>query len=322
MSLLLWAQAAFRSPAAAPDPGPPVSETFLFPRQTFQSAGTQRVWVQPRGAFFPITARDIAGSNVPFLRSITMGTRTSLDLYTVGGASSTASLDLSDDWENRGFMRLETGDATITVRPDDTAAPYASWIEDDDVIGAFYDRLVGATGSTQLRVSFGLNERAPERIYSASRTMDRAFSGFPAWGGGNVAAPINFVHAGANFRVYQVIPFDGVAVGGIHGACRIHIRNRDKNRGNNTLEEMPDKIRISKGAGDTADWTGLPWEFTRTTDANRFTNAGSGGNARKQVWYNADRTVAAGDTPASLGIADPTQSGVDGESFTVEFIYQ
>ena len=145
--------------------------------------------------------------------------------------------------------------------------------------------------------------------YAASRALDRVVSGHPAWGGGNVgAAAFDFVHDGSRFRVYQVLPFDGPAVGGVLGACRIHIRNRDKGRGQNTLAEMPSRLTLSAEAGDTADWTGLPWSFTRSTNPAHFSNAGSGGTARKQVTYIADR--------ASVG-ASPAAVGIDrGESFT------
>ena len=149
--------------------------------------------------------------------------------------------------------------------------------------------------------------------FAFSRTLDRTFSGHPAWGGGNVGNPANFVHNNEDWRMYQVIPFDGPAAGGVLGACRIHIRNRDKSRGQNMLDEMPTRLEISKGAGDTADWTGLPWTFTRTTDPAQFTNAGSGGAARKQVTYIADR-ASVGASPAAVGVAQ-------GESFTVTLFF-
>ena len=157
---------------------------------------------------------------------------------------------------------------------------------------------------------------------SFTRTIERAFSGHPAWGGGNVnnnAAGnrrIDFVHEGTNWEVWQIVPFDGTAIGGVHGACRVQLRNRDKNRGSNTLEEMPARIMLSG-----ADWAGLPWTFTRTTAAAQFTNVGSGNGARKAVTYIADRVVAAGATPANVGIADPTQPGQSGESFTIGLFF-
>lgn len=151
--------------------------------------------------------------------------------------------------------------------------------------------------------------------YSFTRTLERTFSGHPAWGGGNVNnnavgnRRADFVHEGVNWEMWQIVPFDGPAVGGVHGACRVQFRNRDKNRGTNTLEEMPSRITLSG-----ADWTGLPWTFTRTTNSGQFTNVASGSSARKAVTYIADRVVAAGDTPASVGIAQ-------GESFTIDIYF-
>ena len=156
---------------------------------------------------------------------------------------------------------------------------------------------------------------APGDRYAFNRTLERAFSGHPAWGGGNVNnnpagnRRIDFVHEGANWECWQVLPFDGPAVGGVHGACMVQLRNRDKNRGQNTLEEMPDRIILSG-----ADWTGLPWTFTRTTNQSQFTNVASGNSARKAVRYIADRTVASDATPASVGIAQ-------GEAFTITLIW-
>ena len=151
--------------------------------------------------------------------------------------------------------------------------------------------------------------------YRFARTLERAFSGFPAWGGGNVnnnAAGnrrADFVHEGTNWEMWQIVPFDGSAIGGLHGACRVQLRNRDKNRGSNTLEEMPTRVTLSG-----ADWTGLPWTFRRTANAGQFTNVASGSSARKAVTYIADRVVASGDSPASVGIAQ-------GESFTIELFF-
>lgn len=156
----------------------------------------------------------------------------------------------------------------------------------------------------------------PEPDATFTRTLERTFSGFPAWGGGNVnnnAAGnrrADFVHDGVNWEMWQIVPFDGVVIGGVHGACRIQFRNRDKSRGTNTLEEMPARITL-KGA----DWEGLPWTFTRTTNDSEFQNVASGNSARKAVSYHADRDIEAGDTPANLGIAQ-------GESFTVEIYFE
>ena len=151
--------------------------------------------------------------------------------------------------------------------------------------------------------------------YSFMRTLERAFSGHPAWGGGNVnnnAAGnrrADFVHEGTNWEMWQVVPFDGAVLGGVHGACLVQLRNRDKSRGTNTLEEMPSRIRLSG-----SDWTGLPWTFTRTTNPAQFTNVASGSSARKAVRYIADRAVDPAATPANVGIAQ-------GESFTIELYF-
>ena len=159
-----------------------------------------------------------------------------------------------------------------------------------------------------------LRKAAGPPSYSFTRTLERAFSGFPAWGGGNVndnAAGnrrIDFVHEGTNWELWQIVPFDGPAIGGVLGACRLQFRNRDKSRGTNTLEEMPSRVTLSG-----ADWTGLPWTFTRTTSGSQFTNVGSGNSARKAVTYIADR-ASVGASPAAVGIAQ-------GESFTIEIAF-
>lgn len=151
--------------------------------------------------------------------------------------------------------------------------------------------------------------------YEFTRTLDRTFTGggvsFPTWGGGNVnnnAAGnrrADFVHGGMDWEMWQVVPFDGPGIGGTLGAARVQLRNRDVGRGANTLEMMPTKITLSG-----ADWTGLPWTFTRTTNAADFDNVASGNSARKAVTYVADRTIASDATPAGVGIAQ-------GESFTI-----
>lgn len=151
-------------------------------------------------------------------------------------------------------------------------------------------------------------------IYSATRTLDRSFSGFPVWGGGNVNnnpagnRRFDYEHGGQSFEVWQIIPFDGPAIGGTLGNAKIQLRNRDRNRGTNMLSEAPDSIRISG-----ADWTGLPWTFTRTTNESQFTNVASGNSARKAVVYVADR-ASVGASPSAVGIAE-------GESFTIDLIY-
>ena len=155
----------------------------------------------------------------------------------------------------------------------------------------------------------------PEPDFTFTRTLERTFSGHPAWGGGNVnnnAAGnrrADFVHEGTNWEMWQIVPFDGAPIGGVHGACRIQFRNRDVGRGQNTLEMMPSRIAL-RGA----DWDGLPWTFTRTTNPAQFTNVAGDNSARKAVTYIADRAVAAGDTPASVGIAQ-------GEEFTIDLYF-
>ena len=144
-----------------------------------------------------------------------------------------------------------------------------------------------------------------------TRTLERSFSGFPAWGGGNVNnnavgnRRADFVQDGVNWELWQIVPFDGVVIGGVHGACRLQLRNRDVSRGANTLEMMPTRVELSG-----ADWRGLPWTFMRTPNDSEFTNVASGQSARKAVSYHADRSIASNVTPASLGIAE-------GESFTI-----
>ena len=157
--------------------------------------------------------------------------------------------------------------------------------------------------------------------YRFTRKTERAFSGIAAWGGGNVNnnavgnRRIDFVHEGTNWECWQIIPFDAVVLGGVHGACRLQLRNRDKGRGQNLLSEMPSRVRLSG-----ADWTGLPWSFTRTVNSSEFQNVGSGNAARVAVSYHADRDVT-GLTPSGVGIANPAQAGVDGESFTIELFF-
>ena len=160
--------------------------------------------------------------------------------------------------------------------------------------------------------------------YAFSRRTERTFSGIGVWGGGNVQnnpagnRRIDFVHEGTNWELWQIVPFDAPVIGGVLGACRLQLRNRDKNRGQNRLEEMPSRITLSKGAGDTADWTGLPWSFTRTTVSSQFTNVASGNSGRKAVTYIADRDVT-GLTAAGVGIDAATAQS--GESFTITLYF-
>ena len=142
------------------------------------------------------------------------------------------------------------------------------------------------------------------------RTLERTFSGHPAWGGGNVNnnavgnRRIDFVHEGTNWELWQIVPFDGPAIGGVLGACRLQLRNR----GTNTLAETPARVTLSG-----ADWIGLPWTFTRTTNESQFMNVASGDSARKAVTYIADRS-SIGANPSVVGIAQ-------GESFTIELFF-
>ena len=144
--------------------------------------------------------------------------------------------------------------------------------------------------------------------YSLDRTLDRTWGSgagaTPGSGGGNVPAQ-TFEHEGDTWELWQVVPFLGSSVGPPSvGDCRVQLRDRSVGRGQNLLENMPDRIVLS---GDA--FTGLPWTFTRPTAANKFTNVGSGGSARKGIDYEpSGRTPGA--NPAADGIAQ-------GESFTI-----
>ena len=149
--------------------------------------------------------------------------------------------------------------------------------------------------------------------YSITRTLDRTFTDTPASGGGNVS-PDEFEHNGQTWELWQAIPFLGSGVGPPSvGDARVHLRNRAIGRNAMQLADMPSRIEISAGAGQSADWTGLPWSFSRPTAANKFTSPGSGNAARRGIDYEPDRNVA-GQTPASLGITQ-------GETFTVTFFF-
>lgn len=152
--------------------------------------------------------------------------------------------------------------------------------------------------------------------YTLARTLDRAWGSgaglTPGSGGGNTVAQ-TFTHLGDSWQLWQVVPFLGSAVGPRSvGDCRLHLRNTAKSRAQNQLSEMPARIRLFAGAGDTADWTGLPWEFTRPTANNKFTNAGSGNSARKSIDYEPVHSVGA--NPTAVGIAQ-------GETFRIELIF-
>ena len=210
-------------------------------------------------------------------------------------------------WDNAEPLRLTSVGVNYTVRVRKTGA---AWLPSD---AGFNANAPFGAGESAYRVF--TNGPAPAPQHRFTRSLERTFSGHPAWGGGNVQnnpagnQRIDFVNDGTNWECWQIVPFDGPAISGVHGACMMQLRNRDKGRGSNTLEEMPSRVTLSG-----ADWTGLPWTFTRTTNPAQFTNVAGGSSARKAVRYIADRTVAAGATAASLGIAQ-------GESFTIEIFF-
>ena len=151
--------------------------------------------------------------------------------------------------------------------------------------------------------------------YRISRSLDRTFTDTPASGGGNVT-PDTFTRNGATWQIWQVIPFLGSGVFPPSvGDCRIHIRDTSVDRDQNLLANMPSRIVLSAAAGDTADWTDLPWEFTRPGPAasNKFTSPGSGNDARRGIDYEPVRNVS-GLTPSGVGIAE-------GESFTITIYF-
>ena len=329
MSLLLWAHAAFgQAPAVAI---PEISQTFA---STFlvggadTSAGRFVIWTNAGAASIDrrLLAPGWGGDpRLAFCYGQLDATRTALLNIGVQSSRGTGQglVDLSDRFEAMGSVRFDLPGAGPIIMPMaggalvDDSSPYQLAPPNAAELAAWIRTAIGLDPRpANMEIVLADFLQPAVTFYRADRTIDRSFSGFPAWGGGNVTDPFNFVHDGANFRLYQVIPFIGGAIGGRNGDMSIHIRNRDKSRGNNTLEEMPTRIRLA-----TADWTGLPWVFTRTTEAAEFTNAGSGGNARKNVIYKRDIDNRSSLTPALVGIADPAQSGVDGESFTIELFF-
>ena len=147
--------------------------------------------------------------------------------------------------------------------------------------------------------------------YTLSRTLDRTFTDTPASGGGNVD-PQTFVHDGDTWQVWQVIPYLGSGVSPPSvGDCRIHLRDTSIDRDSMQLADMPPSVVISAGAG-TADWTSLPWTFTRPTAASKFTSPGSGDAARRGIDYEPERAIGA--SPAAEGIAQ-------GETFDVTITF-
>ena len=149
--------------------------------------------------------------------------------------------------------------------------------------------------------------------FSLARTLDRTFTDTPASGGGNVT-PDTFEHDGDTWQVWQVVPFIGSAVSssGV-GRCRVHLRNTAVSRAAMLLADMPSRIVISAEGAQTADWAGLPWEFTRPTTGATFTSPGSGNAARRSLDYNPVRNVS-GLTPAGASVTE-------GETFTVTFYF-
>ena len=151
--------------------------------------------------------------------------------------------------------------------------------------------------------------------YSIARTLDRSFSNgsTPASGGGNVSPDI-FDHNGQSWEVWQVIPFlgQGVVAGDAIGDCRVQLRNRAIGRNAMQLADMPARITLSAASGQTADWVGLPWEFTRPTSGTKFTSPGSGNNARRAIDYEPVRNHLA--NAATEGIAQ-------GETFTITLYF-
>lgn len=150
--------------------------------------------------------------------------------------------------------------------------------------------------------------------YDFTRTLDRSFGSgagiTPASGGGNVS-PQEFEHDGEDWELWQVVPFLGSGVSPVTvGDARVHLRNRSKSRGTNELGEMPAEIILTRSG-----WSDSPWRFTRPTASNKFSNAGSGNSARKQIDYEPVRTIAGGDTPTSEGI-------VQGQEFMATLIWR
>lgn len=147
--------------------------------------------------------------------------------------------------------------------------------------------------------------------YDFTRSLDRTWGAgsgaTPGSGGGNVP-PQTFTHDGDAWELWQIVPYLGSSVGPpTVGDCRVQLRNRALNRGQNLLADMPDRVVLTM-----AGWTGSPWEFRRPTAGNKFTNVGSGNSARKGIDYEPVRTVGA--NPGAEGIAQ-------GQSFTATLYF-
>ena len=130
--------------------------------------------------------------------------------------------------------------------------------------------------------------------YTFTRTLNEFFTDSPA--SGRATPRDDFVHAGANWRLHQIIPFVGSGIGGPVGDARIQIRNASIGRGLNTLAMMPDRIILAN-----ENWNGSPWTFTRGAAASDISNVGGGNQARVAVNYEPDHVPAA--TPVAAGVA-------------------
>ena len=144
--------------------------------------------------------------------------------------------------------------------------------------------------------------------YTFTLTLDRDFGGVSfAWGpvrdNQNNWDPMTYVHNGANFEIWQVIPFIDTAHGS-PGDCRIQFRNRDIARSANTVEMMPNRLTITR-----AEWTDSPWTFTRGSKAGE---PGGEPAARIAVNYTPDRVVTG---------AGVTNGVSDGDEFTLVLEY-
>lgn len=145
---------------------------------------------------------------------------------------------------------------------------------------------------------------APSGVsYEFTRTLDRTFTDTPASGGGNVE-PQTFTHEGDAWELWQVVPYLGSGVGPQSvGDCRIQLRNRSISRGAMELADMPDRVVLVQNT-----WNKSPWEFTRPTANNKFSNVATGNSARRAIDYEPVRTPG----------ANPTAEGVaQGETFTI-----
>ena len=162
--------------------------------------------------------------------------------------------------------------------------------------------------------SNGVRAKAGGPRQEFNRTLDRTWgsgnAATPGSGGGNVQ-PDRWEYLGDSWELWQVVPFlgTGAGVSGDRiGDCRIHIRNRDVNRGSMQLTSLPDRVILTRDG-----WTGSPWEFTRPTSNSKFTNAGSGNSARKSADYEPVHTPGA--NPTAVGISQ-------GQTFTATLIWE